>query len=642
MPKMQKLLWLSLLVNIWPYVWIATALDQASLNALQDLYRANGPHWLWPVGAVRWDFSNLATVQPCTEKWYGIACSSQSSIVQLNLPRMGIAGTLPASISASLTALQVLNLADNILSGTLSSSSSSSSSSSLSFPSNSAIVYCDLGFNNFVGRVPSALGSLSKLLFLGLYGNSFTGQLPSQFSSLVNLQQLEAFGNRLTGPIFDVTNLKRLSRISLFSNFLSQSIPSSMCLLTSLQVLNLWTNKLTGSIPSCIGGLSQLTFLKLGSNSLRGTPPVELGGLTLLNNLVLSSNNFDAWSIPSTFSFLSNLQLLDVASSNLVGALDVVKTWKRLTTLRAGNNRLAGPLPDFSFNTQLRFLELGQNRFSSSLSQTAFTSNPLLNRLSLGSNNFVGRIPSQLSLLTHMIDLDISGNAFSGPVPNLSQMASLLQVQLQNNALTAGGSGVALNSMVDGAIQTKLAVVNIASNHFSSTLPGTFFRLPSLSNFIAQQNCFFGSLPSSICFATSLISLSLDGLTSGPTCKQASWQQPNAFGMNATYSKRLMKGTIPSCVFQNMPSLVSIHLAGNGLTGSLPQVLNLPNLTDLSLANNMLVGPIPKQLLENKCLANLDLSFNKFQGGWRELVGGEGAERASMSLSNRGRPTPTH
>jgi hypothetical protein len=61
-----------------------------------------------------------------------------------------------------------------------------------------------------------------------------------------------------------------------------------------------------------------------------------------------------------------------------------------------------------------------------------------------------------------------------------------------------------------------------------------------------------------------------------------------------------------------MTSLTTLHLSGNGLTGSLPNVVS-HKLMDLSLSHNIITGPIPLSF-QNRRWSGLDLSYNRING----------------------------
>ena len=86
-------------------------------------------------------------------------------------------------------------------------------------------------------------------------------------------------------------NGSNVSILSLSSNRLSGTIPSTIGQLTSLKSLYLGDNKLIGTIPSTIGQLSLNLFaLSLSNNQLSGTIPQTIGKLSSLLFLGLNDN----------------------------------------------------------------------------------------------------------------------------------------------------------------------------------------------------------------------------------------------------------------------------------------------------------------------------------------------------------------
>jgi hypothetical protein len=63
-----------------------------------------------------------------------------------------------------------------------------------------------------------------------------------------------------------VNDKMQISSIMLANNNLVGSIPTSLCLLSALEIVVLSSNSLTGSIPNPIGNLSSLAHLELHSN----------------------------------------------------------------------------------------------------------------------------------------------------------------------------------------------------------------------------------------------------------------------------------------------------------------------------------------------------------------------------------------
>jgi len=77
-----------------------------------------------------------------------------------------------------------------------------------------------------------------------------------------------------------------------------------------------------------------------------------------------------------------------------------------------------------------------------------------------------------------------------------------------------------------------------------------------------------------------------------------------------SYFSNPFGGPIPSCIW-SMSNLATLHLDGNGHTGSLPSHINFPQMTNLNIKLNNLQGDIGPLL----CLlpkSDIDVSNNKF------------------------------
>uniref|UniRef100_A0A7S4AAL6 L domain-like protein n=1 Tax=Pseudo-nitzschia australis TaxID=44445 RepID=A0A7S4AAL6_9STRA len=154
----------------------------------------------------------------------------------------------------------------------------------------------DLQGNNLVGSLPPELVILSNSLeTTNVRKNVLSGELPSSIiSQLVNLEVLDlssnVFSGQLSSQLFDA---KKLTRLSLFENNISSSIPTELGKLTELNILDFGSNKLKSTIPSTIGKLSKLTGLSLFDNTLSGKIPPEISELRNLEMLYIDSNNFE-------------------------------------------------------------------------------------------------------------------------------------------------------------------------------------------------------------------------------------------------------------------------------------------------------------------------------------------------------------
>ncbi|KAI3496585.1 hypothetical protein L1887_38950 [Cichorium endivia] len=376
-----------LLVIIFIQIRIATAQngDSAAMQALKEAWQNTTPP-SWNEGS-----------DPCG--WEGIICTN-FRVTQIYLPSMQLIGGLPGDIG-QLPELQILALSYNPgLTGSL-----TPAIGKLSKLTNLVLVGC-----SFSGPIPDTIGNLQRLIILSLNANRFTGSIPPSIGNLKNLYWLDLTDNQLTGSIpvsngtkpgLDLlTHAKHFhlgdnqlsgnippqlfnSNMSLLhllfeSNKFTGSIPSTLGLVTSLEVVRLDRNSLTGNVPSNINNLINVTEMFLSYNQLTGQVP-NLTGMNLLNYLDLSNNKFSPSDIPSWFS-----------------------TLRSLTTLKMKNTNLRGELPAALFEIpQLQNVDLSDNQVNGTLN---IGSNPSsqLQRVDLRTNNiadFTQRLQYTIGLI---------------------------------------------------------------------------------------------------------------------------------------------------------------------------------------------------------------------------------------------------
>jgi hypothetical protein len=169
--------------------------------------------------------------------------------------------------------------------------------------------------------------------------------------------------------------------------------------------------------------------------------------------------------------------------------------------------------------------------------------------------------------------------------------------------------------MFDASTQVAMLDVFLNDNQLTGTLPDELFRLPKLNTIVAQGNCFTGTLSAAMCESPAMVSLILDGLHTSTACRRELLSATRSYTTD-----RDVHGTIPACLF-GMPFLVSLHLAGNGLTGTLASVGNITaGLVDLTVSHNYLTGTIPA-IIQAHSWHNLDVSFNRLTGTLKDSFG---------------------
>lgn len=169
----------------------------------------------------------------------------------------------------------------------------------------SQITFLDLSNNQIKGKLPQKL-NYPELVYIDLRNNHFKGSLPIWST---NGSDLFLQNNLFSGPIpHDISELMPQLRIlDLSKNSLNDMIPSSICALTSLEVLSPRINQLSGNLPQCWDETQQLWALDVARNNLSGGIPSSLGLLSYFRILILSNNTLEG-EIPLSLKNCSDME----------------------------------------------------------------------------------------------------------------------------------------------------------------------------------------------------------------------------------------------------------------------------------------------------------------------------------------------
>ena len=313
---------------------------------------------------------------------------------------------------------------------------------------------------------------------------------------------------------------------------------------------------------------------------------------------------------------------LDLSHRGLKGSLpNELWAWlPHLTTLKLTSNHLEGPLP----NEVLWPVEAASAAVATTtnkLEESARSVLPYLTHFDISSNDLTGSLPNDLSNgLISLQVLDLSDNKLTGPLPRAYHSEILEELYLRDNLFTGSLPfddwwGELDNDTIDGSSSSNknhqsIVLLDLQGNRLTGSIPwslGTQSELEYLS--LANNPQLRGPLPppSVLGELTSLVHLSLSGC-----------------GLEGPVTESL--GSL-----LGLPALITLSLADNHFTGSLPENIKYPYqnsldyrptanhpsiLQELHLANNELTGSIPTDFFPNH-LANvkrLQLSGNHISG----------------------------
>lgn len=275
--------------------------------------------------------------------------------------------------------------------------------------------------SNFLlpGSIPDWLGhKLLSLQVLDLSSCSIRGVIPVSLGNLTNLRSLNLSANSLTGFIpASLGQLSSLSMLDLSQNSLTGSLPPSFVSLENLSIFDLSSNFLAGSILPSIGALLKLQFLNLSNNNFSSSIPSQLGDLHSLVDLDLSFNSLSG-SVPADLRGLRNLQRMVIGNNLLSGTLPVnlFPAQSQLQVVVVRQNIFTGEVPDVLWSIPgLHILDLSGNNFTGLLPNSGLNANVTAAQLNISQNKFYGNITP---LLRKFKVVDLSGNYFQGTVPD--------------------------------------------------------------------------------------------------------------------------------------------------------------------------------------------------------------------------------
>ncbi|KAK1430080.1 hypothetical protein QVD17_12580 [Tagetes erecta] len=458
--------------------------DLTILQALKDAWQNTPPNW--------GDGSD-----PCGGSWDGITCTN-GRVTKITLASMQLVGDLPGDIG-QLSELRILDLSYNKgLTGSL-----TSQVGNLRKLTHLFLVGC-----GFTGPIPGTIGNIERLISLSLSSNSFTGPIPASVGNLTNLYWLDLTANKLTGniPVSNKITPSGLDMLTLARHFhlgdnqLSGDIPprlfnSNMTLIHLL----LENNKLTGAIPSTLGLVTSLEVVRLDRNSLSGVVPSNINNLFNIQQMYLSHNQLTG-PAPNLIG-MNVLNYIDL-SNNSFDPSEVIPPWfstlQALTTIKMYNANLGGVLPASLFNIpQLQIVDLRSNGINGTLN---ISSNPSteLQLVDLRDNKITDFIQrSQCCIGLILIDNPICSSDATEEFCSLPQNATALYSTPWNNCLPPScGAGLVSSPNCRCA------------NPYTGSI---FFKAPSFSSL--TNSTIYGSFHDSLMTFFHKASLPVDSLS---------------------------------------------------------------------------------------------------------------------------------
>jgi preprotein translocase subunit SecG len=282
-------------------------------------------------------------------------------------------------------------------------------------------------------------------------------------------------------------------------------------------------------------------------------------------------------------------------------------------------NLFTGPLPsEIGLLDKALLLYIFDNMFTGTVISELAGMRSVV-QLLFSDNYFTSTLPSTLAKCTNLQELSVNSNFISGSLPtSYARMPKFTSINMSTNLF----EGRILETMFlpNTSIATvpyvpspSLTLFDFSRNQLTGTLPDALFNRTdaSLQSLLLFENCFSGTIPTSLCSSAELSVLVMDSLSSVGSCSINIANSLKPF-VKAVFSRMRLRGSLPNCLW-NMSQLQVLHFASNGLTGTIGDIAS-PFLVDVSLSNNNLIGTIPSSFQEFHFFSQLDLSNNKLSG----------------------------
>ncbi|GAB2224415.1 hypothetical protein Droror1_Dr00005174 [Drosera rotundifolia] len=248
---------------------------------------------------------------------------------------------------------------------------------------------------------------------------------------------------------------------------------------------------------------------------------------------------------------------------------------------QAGYSACLSSVP-WSSLSSLRSLDVSGNNFSGPIPESISRLGQL-QKLVLSRNSLSGPIPGSLDGLSGIQEMYLDGNGIQGAVPrSLGRLTGLQRLEIQGNKLSG--------EFPDVSGMTGLYFLDASDNGFSGRMPIGFPA--SIVEISMRNNYLEGGIPEEIGRLGYLQVLDLSNNRFAGTVPASLFAHPSL--QQLTLANNRLSGVQVPIDLGTRSGLIAVDLSGNELGGLLPGFMGLmPKLSALSLENNRYIGLIP-------------------------------------------------
>lgn len=431
--------------------------------------------------------------------------------------------------------------------------------------------------------------------------NNLLKELPLGLRRLQQLRTMNLSGNKLGMSSLEIVCQigTSLLELRLADNDMSGPLSEQVGTLRNLQILDLHGNKIT-ELPPAFQNLEQLKILNLAQNRL-SSMPAELFTNSTLVELIVSGNVLSGALFPqSAHSTMQSLKLLDV-SHNVLEAFAIQEVaLPNLQMVNLSTNRIKA-LPDISSWSELLTFAIGENQIS--------------------------EIPSGLTTLPKLRNVDLSNNNITKLNVHIGSMANLALINLVGNPLRERKYITMSTDDLKADLQRRVDTtekdqVVLATTSGSSTILDWSSRslsdstLPSLSSNgpifdIRLHHNTLHSIPATLLsdasISSALKSLDLSHNPLRPAYLSSNLSFPHLHDLSLTFCT--LKSLQPLIAHLTAPQLTMLNISTNHLSGPLPRLrVPFPTLTTLLASDNQFTTSSVNAV---KGLTTLDIRNNQ-------------------------------